>query len=310
MAIGVRLRNFQRNLMKVALFCGNLIWHATLVKRSARAQEVLQRLRRVIPKPQTELRHEDPYQLLVAVMLSAQCTDERVNRVTPALFAAFPTVEALAAAEPEEVLPYIRSISYPNSKAQHLVAAARRIRDQFGGQVPASLEALMSLPGVGRKTAQVVASVAYGVAALPVDTHVYRVAHRIGLVRKAPTPYEVERRLKRQLPARDWGEAHHLLILHGRYTCTARQPHCERCVLTDLCDYYRKLQRLPAPLQGLDPRQGRYYCKTGRHYFNEPVYQTDRYGIEQLCCTQCGAMHVFDAKTGRSMKRIPDYRVR
>lgn len=291
-------------------FAAVFVWHETPVKRSVRAQEVLQRLRRVIPKPQTELRHEDPYQLLVAVMLSAQCTDERVNRVTPALFAAFPTVEALAAAEPEAVLPYIRSISYPNSKARHLVAAARCLRDRFGGQVPASLEALLSLPGVGRKTAQVVASVAYGAAALPVDTHVYRVAHRIGLVRKARTPYEVERRLKRQLPSRDWGEAHHLLILHGRYTCTARQPLCNRCVLTDLCDYYRRLQRLPAPLQGLDPRQGRYYCKTGRHYFNEPSYRADRYGIEQLCCPQCGAIHVFDAKTGRSTKRIPDYRVR
>ena len=278
--------------------------------RASRAQEVLARLRQVIARPQTELHHENPYQLLVAVMLSAQCTDARVNQVTPALFAAFPTVEALAAAEPEDVLPYIRSVSYPNSKARHLVAAARRIRDVFGGEIPASLEALESLPGVGPKTARVVASVAFGVAALPVDTHVYRVAHRIGLVRRARTPREVERRLKRQLPARDWGEAHHLLILHGRYTCTARRPHCDRCVLTNLCDHYRRLRRLPAPLEGLDPHQGRYFCKRCRRYFDVPVYRTDRYGLEQVSCPACGSMHVFDAKTGRSTKRIPDYRVR
>ncbi|SHK95149.1 DNA-(apurinic or apyrimidinic site) lyase /endonuclease III [Rhodothermus profundi] len=268
------------------------------------------RLRQVIKRPQTELRHENPYQLLVAVMLSAQCTDARVNQVTPALFAAFPTVEALAAAEPEDVLPYIRSVSYPNSKARHLVAAARRIRDEFGGAVPSSLKALESLPGVGPKTARVVASVAFGVAALPVDTHVYRVAHRIGLVRRARTPREVERRLKRQLPSHVWGEAHHLLILHGRYTCTARQPRCAQCVLTDLCDHYRRLQRLPAPLTGLDPRQGRYFCKRCRRYFDTPVYRTDRLEVEQVSCLNCGSLQVFDAKTGCSTRRVPDYRVR
>ncbi len=278
--------------------------------RVSRARQVLARLRQVISRPQTELRHENPYQLLVAVMLSAQCTDARVNQVTPALFTAFPTVEALAAAEPEDVLPYIRSVSYPNSKARHLVAAARRICKEFDGKIPASLKALETLPGVGPKTARVVASVAFGIAALPVDTHVYRVAHRIGLVRRARTPREVEQRLKRQLPAREWGEAHHLLILHGRYTCTARQPHCVRCVLTDLCDYYRRLRRLPPPLEGLDPSRGRYFCKRCRSYFNTPVYQPDRYGLEQVSCPTCGAMHVFDAKTGRSTKRVPDYRVR
>lgn len=280
------------------------------MKRASRASKVLARLQQVIARPETELHYEDPYQLLVAVMLSAQCTDARVNQVTPALFAAFPTVKALAAAEPEDVLSYIKSVSYPNSKARHLVAAARRICEEFGGEIPTSLEALETLPGVGPKTARVVVSVAYGVAALPVDTHVYRVTHRIGLVRKARTPREVEQRLKRQLPARLWGAAHHLLILHGRYTCKARQPDCMRCVLTDLCDYYRRLQRLPAPLEGLNPRQGRYFCKRCRRYFDRPVHQTDRYGLEQISCPECGSLHVFDAKTGRSTKRVPDYRVR
>ncbi|GIV60415.1 MAG: endonuclease III [Rhodothermaceae bacterium] len=281
------------------------------MNRKARARAVLEALRRVIPRPETELRHENPYQLLVAVILSAQCTDERVNRVTPAFFEAFPTLEALAAAEPEDVYPLIRSISYPNNKAKHLVGMARMVRDAFGGEIPRTIPALQRLPGVGRKTAQVVASVAFdSEEALPVDTHVFRVAHRIGLVTdEADTPLKVERQLKRILPRKDWGEAHHLLILHGRYTCTARRPKCEACPVPPHCRYYERLQKLPPPLDGLDPGRGAFFCKTCARYFDAPARHEDRYGVEQIACPACGSMNVFDTKTGRTTKRIKDYRV-
>ena len=277
--------------------------------RKERARLVLEALRRSIPEPQTELRYETPYQLLVAVVLSAQCTDERVNRVTPALFEAFPDAHRLAQAEPETVYPYIRSISYPNNKARHLVGAARRLVEQHDGDVPASLSDLQTLPGVGRKTAQVVASVAFGIDALPVDTHVFRVANRIGLARNAPAPLDVERQLKRHIPAADWGEAHHLLILHGRYTCTARTPRCADCPLTDFCDYYARLQRLPPPVDDLDSKRARYACRTCGLYFDTPASHVDRYGTDQVACPRCGSMTVYDTRTGKTTKKVRDYRI-
>lgn len=280
------------------------------MSRTKRAKQVLGALGKVIPAPETELLHENPYELLVAVVLSAQCTDARVNQVTPAFYAAFPGVTDLAVAEPEDVIPLVSSISYPNNKSKHLVGAARKIVDEFGGKVPTTVDELRRLPGVGRKTAQVVASVAFGRPTLAVDTHVFRVANRIGLVREdATTPAKVERQLKRILDRDDWGEAHHLLILHGRYTCTARSPSCDSCVASSWCKTYERMQRLPEPVPGLDPARGRYHCKTRGHYFDEPDLVSDRYGTEQISCPRCGSMNVFRAKTGETTKRVRDYRV-
>lgn len=277
--------------------------------RTERAALTTAGLREVIPTPETELDHEDPYELIVAVILSAQCTDARVNMVTPAFFEAYPTVYELAAAEPDDVFPYIRSISFPNNKSKHLVAMARRVVDHYDGSIPESVKELMTLKGVGRKTAQVVASVAYDRAALPVDTHVFRVANRIGLVRNADTPLKVERQLKRIVPEENWGEMHHLLILHGRYTCTARSPNCGECAIASACRYFERLQKLPDDRGHLDPRKGTYFCATRRHYFDEPDFHTDRYGVEQVCCPRCGSMNVFSSKSGASTKKVKDYRV-
>lgn len=213
------------------------------LSRKQRTQRALEILREAIPSPETELEFENPYQLLVAVVLSAQCTDARVNQVTPAFYERFPTVDALAAAEPEQVYEVIRSISYPNQKAKHLVLAARMIVEEHAGEIPSDLDVLVKLPGVGRKTAQVIASVAYQIPALPVDTHVFRVANRIGMVKDANTPMKVELQLKESIPREDWGIAHHLLILHGRYTCKARNPACERCPVAPYCLYYQGLYK-------------------------------------------------------------------
>ena len=192
-----------------------------------------------MPEAKTELRYGSAFQLLAAVMLSAQCTDRRVNLVTPGLFEAFPTAEAMAQAAPEAVLERIRSVSYPNSKARHLVEAARMIVGRFHGEVPATMEELLSLPGVGRKTANVVMSVAFGQAAMAVDTHVFRVSRRIGLVpERCATPLAVERELVRHIPESLIPKAHHWLILHGRYVCTARSPHCAACGLAGWCRWH------------------------------------------------------------------------
>ena len=194
-----------------------------------------------MPVAETELRYDNEFQLLVAVMLSAQCTDKRVNMVTPALFEAFPTPEAMAAATEEAVLEYVKSVSYPNSKAKHLVEAARQLVNRFGGQVPETLEELTSLPGVGRKTANVVMSVVFGKAAMAVDTHVFRVSHRLGLVSdKAKTPLAVEQELVKHIPEAIIPKAHHWLILHGRYVCTALKPHCMECGLLKVCALYAR----------------------------------------------------------------------
>lgn len=279
------------------------------MNRTERARFTLDALRKAIPRPETELDFRSEYELIVAVILSAQCTDARVNKVTPALFEAFPTLEAMADATPEEVYEHIKSVSYPNNKAKHLVGMAQRVRDEYGGEIPQTLTELMTLQGVGRKTAQVVASVAFEVDALPVDTHVFRVTNRIGLVEKANTPLEVERQLKRVIPRNAWSEAHHLLILHGRYTCTARTPKCEACPIAPGCLYFERLQKLPDPITGLDPKRGIYFCKTRGHYFDEPDYRADRYGVHQVACPRCGSMNVFKANTGKSAKEVLDFRV-
>ena len=189
-----------------------------------------------MPVAETELRYGNSFQLLVAVILSAQCTDKRVNVVTPALFAAFPTPESLASADFDELYPYVKSVSYPNSKTRHLIAMAQRLVADFGGEVPSDIDALMSLPGVGRKTANVIASVVYDKPVIAVDTHVFRVAHRLGLS-DGKTPEAVERDLERHIPVERRAISHHWLILHGRYTCTARAPKCDACPLAQWCRF-------------------------------------------------------------------------
>ena len=189
------------------------------------------------PLAQSELHFRSPYELIVAVILSAQCTDKRVNMTTPAFFERFPDVAALAAATPEEVYPLIRSISYPNSKAAHLAEMARKVMQHFGGEIPRDIDALMTLPGVGRKTANVVTSVLYNEPVIAVDTHVFRVAHRLGLS-DGKTPYAVECDLEAGIPETVRPKAHHWLILHGRYVCTARNPKCGECGLSPYCRHY------------------------------------------------------------------------
>lgn len=210
-----------------------------MMKKSERYKIVLDYFKTHVPPVETELQYGSPYELLVDVMLSAQCTDKRVNMVTPALFAAFPTVESLAAATEADVLPFIRSVSYPNSKAAHLVAMARKVCADYGGEVPDTFEALTSLPGVGRKTANVMLAVAFGREALAVDTHVYRVSRRIGLVpMTANTPFKVEEELKRNIPHELVVPSHFWILLHGRYICQARRPKCEECPITEACKYF------------------------------------------------------------------------
>ena len=204
---------------------------------------VLQYFAQAMPIAETELNYENPFQLLIAVILSAQCTDKRVNMVTPDLFARYDTPEELAAAHPDEVYNYIKSISYPNNKAKHLVGMAQKLCSDFGGQVPDTLEELTTLPGVGRKTANVILSVVWDRSAMAVDTHVFRVSHRIGLVpKRCTTPYSVEMELMKYLPHEVIPKAHHWLILHGRYVCTARSPKCDKCGLTAICKENAKLK--------------------------------------------------------------------
>jgi len=169
-------------------------------------------------------------------MLSAQCTDKRVNMVTPALFEAFPTVQDMAAATPEQIYPYVKSVSYPNAKSEHLAQMARMVCQKFGGEIPQDLDSMTTLPGVGRKTANVMTAVAFGGQAMPVDTHVFRLSHRIGLVpKRCTTPLSVEKELVKYFPENILSRAHHWLILHGRYVCTARAPKCKECCLQDIC---------------------------------------------------------------------------
>lgn len=193
-----------------------------------------------MPNPETELKYDNTFQLIVAVILSAQCTDKRVNMITPALFKAFPTAEAMAKATPEEIHELIKSCSYPNNKTKSLLGMARKLVSDFGGKVPDNLDDLLTLPGVGRKTANVILAVAYDVPAMAVDTHVFRVSNRIGLTRNSTTPLQTETALMRHLPKDIVPKAHHWLILHGRYVCKARKPMCHDCQLRDACRYYQK----------------------------------------------------------------------
>lgn len=199
------------------------------------------------PEATTELVYQNPFQLLVAVILSAQCTDKRINQVTPALFGQFPNPEAMADASEKEIFALIRSVSYPNSKSKYLKSMARMLVEEFKGRIPSKPEDLIKLPGVGRKTANVISSVIYDKPAMAVDTHVFRVSARLGLTRNAKTPYQAEMQLIRYLPEDKISIAHHWLILHGRYICTARNPKCMECGLVSFCQYKAKhvLNKLP-----------------------------------------------------------------
>ena len=204
--------------------------------RKERYEYILAYLRKEMPITTTELQFTTAFELIVATLLSAQCTDKRINQVTPELFAAYPTPLAMSQAEVYEVFEYIRSVSYPNAKAKHLVEMAKMLVEQFNGEVPEKREDLMKLPGVGRKTANVVQAVWFGKATMAVDTHVYRVSHRMGLVPKtANTPLKVEETLYKYIPAEDVPNAHHWLILHGRYVCLSRTPQCAKCVFDKIC---------------------------------------------------------------------------
>ncbi len=206
---------------------------------------LIQFFEETMPVAETELHYRNPYELLVAVILSAQCTDKRVNQITPALFEAFPDPETLAAQSPDTVFEYIRSVSYPNNKAKHLVGMAQMLVADYHSEVPADLDDLVRLPGVGRKTANVIQAVIFEKAAMAVDTHVFRVSHRIGLVPdRCTTPLSVEKQLVKYFPDKLIPKAHHWLILHGRYTCTARNPKCDACGLKTYCKEYRKKYKL------------------------------------------------------------------
>lgn len=210
-------------------------------------RQVIAYFQESMPIAETELHYNTPFELLVAVILSAQCTDKRVNMITPALFRDFPTPEVMAASTPEVIFEYIRSVSYPNNKAKHLVGMAQKLIADFNGQVPDNLDDLTKLPGVGRKTANVIQAVVFNKATMAVDTHVFRVSHRIGLVsERCTTPFSVEKELTKNIPSEIIPTAHHWLILHGRYTCTARSPKCEQCGLKLLCKHYKKQYKVAA----------------------------------------------------------------
>lgn len=200
----------------------------------------LELLDKAIPTAETELHYDSPFHLLLAVILSAQCTDKRVNIITPALFEAFPDPYTLAQATPESVYDLIKSVSYPNNKTRSLIGAARTIVEEFGGEIPDNIDDLMKIPGVGRKTANVMLAVVWNRAAMAVDTHVFRVSERIGLTNGSRTPLETEKTLVKNIPPHLIPRAHHWLILHGRYVCKARRPDCLNCTLTEVCRYYNK----------------------------------------------------------------------
>lgn len=210
------------------------------MKIKERYQAVLDYFEKNHPQAETELTYRNPFELLVAVILSAQCTDKRVNETTPILFQRFPTANDMASAEVDEVFQYIKSISYPNSKAKHLVAMAMLLVEKHHAEVPSQFDDLISLPGVGRKTANVVLSVIFGKPTMAVDTHVFRVSERLGLTKNANTPFEAEKQLMKYIPLDIVPKAHHWLILHGRYVCVARNPKCDTCEIKDYCKYYHE----------------------------------------------------------------------
>lgn len=205
-----------------------------------RYEGILEAFSQTMPDPKTELHYDTPFHLLLAVILSAQCTDKRINIVTPALFERYPDPEALAASSEEEVYEYIKSVTFPNNKSRSLIRAARVLIDEFGGEMPSDIDSLMKLPGVGRKTANVMLAVVWNKAAMAVDTHVFRVSNRLGLTNNSKTPLETERTLCRYIPEEQIPRAHHWLILHGRYVCKARRPDCLNCTLTAFCKTYQK----------------------------------------------------------------------
>jgi endonuclease-3 len=211
--------------------------------KKERFEKVIEYFSRFRPVAETELEYTNPFELLVAVILSAQCTDKRVNMTMPALIEAFPSPEALASATPEQVFPYIRSISYPNNKSKHLVGMAKKLIEDFHGVIPSDINELQKLPGVGRKTANVIASVVYNLPAFAVDTHVFRVSARLGLTTNAKNPLQTERQLLKYIPEDKIPIAHHWLILHGRYICVARNPKCIECGLKQWCKYYNAVQK-------------------------------------------------------------------
>ncbi|MCG8474675.1 MAG: endonuclease III [Cytophagales bacterium] len=216
------------------------------MKRKERYDGIINYFSEHHPEAETELNYSNPYELLIAVILSAQCTDKRINQVTPALFEAFPVPEVLAAASFGEVFPYLKSVSYPNNKTKHIIGMAKMLHSEFKGQVPSEVKELQKLPGVGRKTANVVASVIYNQPRMAVDTHVFRVSKRIGLVPlKLKTPLEVENYLVKNIPEEHIARAHHWLILHGRYICLARKPKCPECPVKNFCRYYEKNELQP-----------------------------------------------------------------
>lgn len=206
--------------------------------RKERYQRVIEYFSEAMPEPKTELHYSDPFQLLVAVVLSAQCTDKRINMVTPALFEAFPTAEAMASASQDQIFEYIKSVSYPNNKARNLLGLAKTLVEEFDGFVPDNIDDLTRIPGVGRKTANVVLSVVFNKSAMAVDTHVFRVSERIGLTTNSKNPLQTEKTLVANFPEEIIPRAHHWLILHGRYVCKARRPDCLNCGLTRICRYY------------------------------------------------------------------------
>lgn len=213
------------------------------MRKEEQFRRIIDYFEQTMPEVDSELSYENPYQLLVAVILSAQCTDKRVNMVTPRLFASYPTAESLSKASESDVYEHIKSVSYPNSKSKHLVGMAQMLVKEYGGEVPSTLEELVRLPGVGRKTANVVQAVIWKKAAFAVDTHIFRVSHRLGLVDdKATTPYAVERVLTKYFPDDLIPRAHHWLLLHGRYVCQSRKPKCKQCGLSEVCKYWIKQQ--------------------------------------------------------------------
>ncbi len=216
------------------------------MRKEERFKRVLEYFQIEQPAPETELMYATPYELVVAVILSAQCTDKRVNMITPLFFERFPDAYALADAGSEDVLEIIKSCSYPNNKSKHLVGMAKVLTGEFGGEVPADVDLLQKLPGVGRKTANVLASVIYNMPAMAVDTHVHRVSARIGLTRNARTPLQTEMQLVKHIPEEMISRAHHWLILHGRYVCVARKPKCGECGIKDWCRYYAEQQKKSA----------------------------------------------------------------
>ena len=210
------------------------------MKKKERFERIIVWFEENMPVAKTELKYTSPYELIVAVILSAQCTDKRVNMITPAFFRHFPDPETLAASSTDEIYEFIKSCSYPNNKAKHLSGMAKMLRDEFKGKVPSDIVELQKLPGVGRKTANVIASVIFELPALAVDTHVFRVAARLGLTTNSKTPLDTEKQLVKQIPEELIPKAHHWLILHGRYICKARTPLCGQCGLKNFCKYYQK----------------------------------------------------------------------